>query len=227
MHRIYNSKIGRYKVYEEKNQKYLIDTQYTNPILELFIPPHARKLRAYQFLSNSISIFEKSGGNLSFGTLTGVLITQPLITFLYNIGESYFKKFSDQSYLLVKLILLIVTFLLTLSVYSFISKLDEKRFNKLIQNQNIIEFELEIAFPENITSNNIKHMKNYTRDMILTIVVILSIPLYLYLTTSDGSEAIMLVIISVLTFAILIMVRYAIQSSYEECYFTFKAKKEQ
>ncbi|KZK05426.1 hypothetical protein AB996_1949 [Lactococcus cremoris] len=37
MNKIYNSKIGRYKTYDENAQKYLIDTKYASPVLSLFI----------------------------------------------------------------------------------------------------------------------------------------------------------------------------------------------
>lgn len=221
MNKIYNSKIGRYKIYDENGQKYLIDTKYANPVLSLFIPPHSRALKAYQFSNNAISSFEKSGENLSFGTLTAVLMTQPIVTFLYNIGKNYFQSLSEQNYFLIKILLLILTLMISLSVFSFINKVDKNKFNKLKASNNGTELALHINFPENITSNNIKHMKNYTRDMILTIVVILSVPLYIFFSASDGSEAIMLVISSVLTFAILVMERYVIQSSYGECTFTF------
>lgn len=158
------------------------------------------------------------------GLITSVLITQPIVTLTYNIGRNFFQTFSNEYYVLMKLIFLAVTIIISIAIFSIYSISDKKRLNKL-KNKNMKEVEIVLKMPEDVMNNNIKHMKNYTRDMIITVIIVFSLPIYLYLTTSNGTEAGMLVIVSILIFGLLISNRYALQTSYLDFQFIFKEKE--
>lgn len=67
MPEIRNSSIGRYKIYQDSNEYYLIDSKYTFSPLSLFVAPHLFKLSALQLNKNLISTFEKKRQKLLNG----------------------------------------------------------------------------------------------------------------------------------------------------------------
>lgn len=72
------SNVFRYVLFYDKEQVYLIDTKYTNPLFNFPKSPEKIVLKAYHLEPYLDSNFEVS--NKSMGNLTAVLITQPFVT---------------------------------------------------------------------------------------------------------------------------------------------------
>lgn len=154
------------------------------------------------------------------------MITQPFVTFFYNLGKRWFQQFNSEQYIIFKAVLLVITIVLSLLVFSIISVIDEKKFYKLAEG-DIEEVSISFILPDgaNLKDNQIKHTQHYFRDMIFTLLVVMAIPIYLYFHISNGTEVALLIVSSVITFWLLVINRYVMQTSYIDYLINIKEKK--
>ena len=104
-----------------------------------------------------------------------------------------------------KVSLFIFSIILSIGVYIFISKIDEYRLKK-IGNIQITDYSHDLVIKTN-------GKKNYS---IISFLVLLIILAFIYLKSQDGNEAIILCIVSLITFGFMIISRYIAQSNYKE-----------
>ncbi|EME8275015.1 hypothetical protein KUC01_002709, partial [Enterococcus faecium] len=89
-----NSKIGRYKIINTQKEKFIVDTFRSTPKILLFATsPDIVKFKMFKISANN-NAFNKNKSKASIGTLTVVLITQPFVTFIYNLGKQLFINYS-------------------------------------------------------------------------------------------------------------------------------------
>ncbi|KXF71673.1 hypothetical protein [Enterococcus faecalis] len=200
-----NSKIGRYKIINTQKEKFIVDTFRSTPKILLFATsPDIVKFKMFKISANN-NAFNKNKSKASIGTLTVVLITQPFVTFIYNLGKQLFINYSVNESSFFKVSLFILSVILSIGVYIFISKIDEYRLKK-IGGIQITDYSHELMIKTN-------GKKNYS---IISFLVLLIILLFIYLKSQDGSEAVILCLVSLITFGFMIISRYIAQSNYKE-----------
>lgn len=192
------SKIFSYVLFYDKEKVYLVDTIYTNSLLNLPKPPEKVILKAYYLEPYQVSNFEVNN-NKSISTITAVLITQPFVTLIYNLGKYLFQGFEEKYYALIKLLLLF--FVLAITIISnqiYLKSLKKKIPSNLLQKSNT--FYLKIYK----TKKDKKKIINYFVDILgyMIGIIIIGIPLYLYFIINDGTESILLIVISSIFFII-------------------------
>lgn len=125
-----DSKIGRYKIINNQKEKFIVDTFRSTPKVLLFATsPDIVKFKMFKISSNN-NAFNKNKRKASIGILAVVLITQPFVTFIYNLGKQLFINYSINENLIFKVSLFILSVILSIGVYIFISKIDEYRLKK-------------------------------------------------------------------------------------------------
>ncbi|MFS1134794.1 hypothetical protein [Enterococcus hirae] len=200
-----DSKIGRYKIINNQKEKFIVDTFRSTPKVLLFATsPDIVKFKMFKISSNN-NAFNKNKRKASIGILAVVLITQPFVTFIYNLGKQLFINYSINENLIFKVSLFILSVILSIGVYIFISKIDEYRLKK-IGNIQITDYSHDLVIKTN-------GKKNYS---IISFLVLLIILAFIYLKSQDGNEAIILCIVSLITFGFMIISRYIAQSNYKE-----------
>ena len=197
-----NSCVGRYKILEMNQKKYLIDTLNTKPSFLLFATsPEVVKFNIAEIDSQS-STFDKEENEFKIGPFLAVLITQPIVGLLYRFGKTFFTTNSISERILFKLFLFILTIIISIFAFIVVSKIDKYKLEK---NESLI-FNKQLSVYT-------KGQKNY---LIITMLGILSIIGILYLKTQNGSESAYIYLSSIVTFGFLIFVRYIPQSNYKD-----------
>ncbi|KXF71670.1 hypothetical protein [Enterococcus faecalis] len=192
------SKIFSYVLFYDKEKVYLVDTKYTNSLFNLPKPPEKVILKAYYLEPYQVSNFEISNSK-SMSTLTAILITQPFVTLIYNIGKYLFQGFEEKYYVVIKVLLLFIVLAITIiSNQIYLKSLKKKISSNLLQESNT--FYLKVYKTKKIQ----KKFMNYFVDILgyMIGIMILGIPLYLYFIINDGAESILLIVISGIFFVI-------------------------
>ncbi len=197
------SKIFSYVLFYDKEKVYLVDTIYTNSLFNLSRPPEKVILKAYYLEPYQVSDFEVSN-NKSISTITAVLITQPFVTLIYNLGKYLFQGFEEKYYVLIKLLLLLVVLAITIiSSRIYLKSLKKKIPSNLLQKSKT--FYLKVYKPKEFIKKTFKsRIKNILRNMLGYILgsAIIGIPICLYFKINNGSESALLIVISSIFFII-------------------------
>lgn len=186
---IKNSKYGRYKILKVDNKKYLLDTFNTKPNFLLFLTsPQVVQFRIVELPSSHK--FDKEDNAINIGTTTIVFLTMPLVTFLYEFGKSFFILNSINNFQFIKILFFIGSVLASIFLFLFISYLEKVKCKKELSGD---KFDKELTVKTN-------GKKNY---LIFTMLFLIILTGGVYLTSKDGTEAVMLVISSIITFGFL------------------------
>ncbi|MEY8538322.1 hypothetical protein AALM99_07695 [Lactococcus muris] len=200
-----NSKIGRYKIIDTQKGRFIVDTFRSTPkILLLATSPSIVKFKMFQISSNN-DAFNKDKGKPSIGTLSIVLITQPFVTLIYQLGKQLFINYSVNDYMIFKVFLFILSILLSIGIYMFVSKVDEYKLKK-IGSIETTEYSHDLVIKTN-------GQKNYS---IISFLILLILMAFIYLKSQDGTEAVILCVVSLITFGFMMISRYIAQTNYKE-----------
>lgn len=205
----YNSRFGRYKIIEIKKERYkeryIVDTYHSKPkILLLATSPKIVTFKVTQIALDDYNL-NKNDSRLSIGTLSIVLITQPLVTLIYNLGKNLFINYSISEQMIFKALLFILSVISSVIMYIIISHIDKYKIGKTLGEENIADtHELIIKT---------KGQKNYS---IISLLVLLSLVAAMYFKSQDGTEAILLCIASIITFGFMFISRYIAQTNYKD-----------
>lgn len=198
-----NSCIGRYKILEVDQKKYLVDTLHTKPRFLLFATSPDTVKFSIAEIDIKNTIFDKEETGFKFGTLLAVLITQPIAGVLYKFGKKIFEAHAISEHIFLKISLFILSIIVSTFAFTFISQLDKKKFETMAGKE---------AFSDQLVVYP-KGQKNY---LIVSMLIILSIIGILYLKTNNSFDSGFLYIASIVTFGFLIFARYIPQSNYKD-----------
>lgn len=203
---IEQSRIGRYKILNNRDEKYLLDVDFTNPISMLFESPANRELFGILIDEN---IYQKLKGKIQgqVGVLPAVLITQPLVGIVYRLGQEVMGKVNGNSTLVFKIISIIFTILVSVVVKKILSWNDSRILKKYMLNKEKVSIVVYM-------NKGVKQFhKTFLTDSWLLILLIAVIPLFLYFKLNDGGEIAFYFVFSLAFFSFLIMSRYPLQST--------------
>lgn len=186
----------RYALLYDKTQVYLVDTMHTEQLFSLPKTPEKTTLQAYLLKRTQISNFEIDAKKNS-GTLNTVLITQPFVAFIYNVGKHLFQGFEDRYYVLIKFMLLVIALGITLLANQLFLNSQKKRVTSHLSAQNKV-FTLKCYKTEKSKLRPVNYVATVI-DYAFTTVAALG-PLYLYFKENSGIESVMLVVISLVFF---------------------------
>lgn len=208
---IEQSKIGRYKILNLGEKKYLLDIDFTNPIAMLFESPANHKLSGVLI---DEKIYQEVKGKVkgSIGILPIVLITQPFIGIVYNLGQSFLSTINENSILIFKIINIFFTISVSVIGKLIISWNDKRIANNYISDKRIFEI---VVYDE---QKKYQRNKTFLTDSWLIILLTAVVPLILYFKLNDGKEIAFYFIFSIAFFLFLIMSRYPLQSSIYKSY---------
>ncbi|EME3544700.1 hypothetical protein [Enterococcus faecium] len=197
------SSVYSYVLFYDKENVYLVDTKYTNSLFNLPKPPEKVTLIAYLLERQLVSNFEVNNDK-GMGPVTAVLITQPFVSLIYNIGKYLFQGFEENYYAVIKLLLLFIVLVITIiSSRIYLKSLKKKIPVNLIQQSKT--FYLKVYKPKEFIEKNFKsRIKNILKNMLGYILgsAIIGIPVYLYFKINNGSESALLIVISFIFFFI-------------------------
>ena len=199
------SSVYSYVLLYDKEKVYLVDTKYTNSLFNLPKSPEKVTLIAYLLEQHSVSNFEVNNAK-GMGAVTAVLITQPFVTLIYNLGKYLFQGFEENYYAVIKLLLLFVVLAITIiSSQIYLKSLKKKIPSNLIQKSKT--FYLKVYKPKAFIKRSFRsRIENILRNMLGYIVglIIIGVPLCLYFKINNGSESALLIVISFVFFYIYI-----------------------
>lgn len=120
------STVYGYALLYDKDKIYLVNTIYSKALFNLSKDAEKTTLEAYQIDQQEATNLEANKKGM--GTLSAVLITQPIATLIYNFGKYTFKNYGISDSIAVKLLLLMITLFITLLLSRFFQNSREKKY---------------------------------------------------------------------------------------------------
>lgn len=181
---------------------YLVNTIYSKSLFSLPKAIEKVTLDAYLIDQQEASYFEVENKK-SVGTVSMVLITQPLVALIYNFGKYIFQNLGVSYSVAIKLLLLLIVLAVTLlSCRIYLRSLEKKIPKHIISPKN--QFSLKVYKPK-VMTRKIGFLNKLLGYILGWSIV--GVPLYLYLKINNGGESILLMVISAVFFFIYISTR--------------------
>ncbi|EGO2596461.1 hypothetical protein ACQUMI_001869 [Enterococcus faecalis] len=174
---------------------YLVNTIYNMSLFSLSKPPEKVTLDTYLLDQQAVSYFE-AGNNKKMSSVSAVLLTQPLVAIIYNLGMDTFQNFNASKYIAIKALLLFISIFITLlSSRIYLKSLKKKIPNHFVTPNN--HFSLRTYKPKDKICK-----RNFFKDGLgfLLMIVLVGTPLYLYFKINNGGESILLMVVSAIVF---------------------------
>lgn len=178
-----------------KGEVYLVNTIYNMSLFSLSKPPEKVTLDTYLLDQQAVSYFE-AGNNKKMSSVSAVLLTQPLVAIIYNLGMDTFQNFNASKYIAIKALLLFISIFITLlSSRIYLKSLKKKIPNHFVTPNN--HFSLRTYKPKDKICK-----RNFFKDGLgfLLMIVLVGTPLYLYFKINNGGESILLMVVSAIVF---------------------------
>ena len=164
-------------------QVYLVDTIYSKSLFSLQKAIEKVTLDAYLIDQQEASYFEVENKK-SVGTVSMVLITQPLVALIYNFGKYLFQNLGVSYSVAIKLLLLLIVLAVTLlSCRIYLRSLEKKIPKHIISPKN--QFSLKVYKPK-VMTRKIGFLNKLLGYILGWSIV--GVPLYLYLKINNGGK---------------------------------------
>lgn len=177
-----------------KEKVYLVNT-INMSLFSLSKPQEQVTFDAYLLDQQTISYFEV-GNSKKTSSVWAVLITQPLVTVIYNLGMGTFQNFNACKYIAIKTLLLFISIFITLlSSRIYLKSLKKKIPNHFVTPNN--HFSLRVYKPKHKICK-----RNFFKEGLgfMLMIALVGTPLYLYFKINNGGESILLMVVSGIVF---------------------------
>lgn len=182
-----------------KGKVYLVNTIYNRSLFSLSKSPEKVTLDAYLLDQQAVSYFE-AGNNKKMSSVSAVLLTQPLVTLIYDLGRYIFQSFDVNYSVTIKALMLLISMFITLvSCRIYLKSLKKKIPNHFVTPNN--HFSLRIYKPKDKMCK-----RNIFKEGLgfLLMIALVGTPLYLYFKINNGGESILLMVVSAIVFILYI-----------------------
>ena len=177
-----------------KEKIYLVNTVDMS-LFSLSKSPVQVVFDAYLLDQQAASYFEV-GNNKKTNSVWAVLIIQPLVAVIYNLGKYTFQNFDVSYSVAIKALLLFISIFITLlSSRIYLKSLKKKIPNHFVTPNN--HFSLRVYEPKDKICK-----RNFFKDGLgfLLMIALVVTPLYLYFKINNGGESILLMVVSAIVF---------------------------